>query len=107
LAIIPVVPPPVIVDPPSAPRRRRRTAPAAAATAIDPGTAILATATTTPITAWRQDLLYTTHLELTQEPLTGGELIEEVRLTHQLGLDGAVLHTERLRITANGAQVVN
>lgn len=109
LTIIPVVPPPVIADPQGAPRRRRRNAPAAtvATTVIDPGTAILATATTAPITAWRQDLLYTTHLELTQEPLTGGELIEEVRLTQQLGLDGAVLHTERLRITANGAQVVN
>lgn len=108
LAIIPVVTPLVIADPQGTPRRRRRTAPAAAAaTTIDPGAAILATASTTPITAWRQDLLYTTHLELTQEPLTGGELIEEVRLTQQLGLDGAVLHTERLRITASGVQVVN
>lgn len=105
LAIIPVVTPPVIADPPGAPRRRRRNAPAAAA--IDPGTAILASATTAPITAWRQELVYITHLEVTQEPLTGGELIEALQLTQQLGLDGAVLHTERLRITANGAQVVN
>jgi len=110
LPTIPVVPLPVIADPPDVPRRRRRNAPATATTAattIDPDAAILATASTTPITAWRQDLLYTTHLELTQEPLTGGEVIEEVRLTQQLGLDGAVLHTERLRITASGAQVVN
>ncbi|MCE7983504.1 MAG: hypothetical protein DYG89_20215 [Caldilinea sp. CFX5] len=107
LTTIPVITPPAIADPSGAPRRRRRAAPAPAATVIDPGTAILATAATTPITAWRQDLLYTTHLELTQEPLTGGELIEEVRLTQQLGLDGAVLQTERLRISANGAQVVN
>lgn len=105
LPTIPVVTPPVIADPQGAPRRRRRAAPAA--TTIDPGAAILAAATTTPITAWRQDLLYSTHLELTQEPLTGGALIEEVRLTQQLGLDGALLHSDRLRITARGAQVVN
>lgn len=107
LASIPVVALPV-ADPQGMPKRRRRAAPATAASAvIDPGTAILATAATTPITAWRQDLIYTTHLELTQEPLAAGDLIDEVRITQQLASDGALLHTERLRITASGVQAVN
>jgi hypothetical protein len=108
LATIPVVTPPVVAAPEGAPRRRRRTPAAASRAEIDPGTALLATATTTPLTAWRQDLRYTTHLEITQEPVTAaGERIEEVRITQQISANGETLHTERIRITADGAQTVN
>lgn len=105
LATIPIVTPPPLAAPQATPKRRRRNAPAAAA--IDPGTAILAAASTTPITAWRQDLRYLTHLELTQEPLAAGERIDEVQLTQHLAREGTVLHTDRLRITAQGSQAVN
>lgn len=108
LATIPIVTPPPLAAPQATPKRRRRNLPVAAASAaIDPGTAILATASTTPITAWRQDLRYLTHLELTQEPLAAGDLIDEVQLSQHLAREGALLHTDRLRITAQGAQAVN
>ena len=106
LATIPIVTPPALAVPLATPKRRRRNVPAVAG-AIDPGTAILATASTTPITAWRQDLRYLTHLELTQEPLAAGDLIDEVQLTQHLAREGTLLHTDRLRITAQGAQAVN
>jgi hypothetical protein len=102
-----------VATPVAAPRRRRRTEATAETSAasraeIDPGTAILATSTTPVLTAWRQDLLYTTQLELTEEPLTtAGEAITELRITQQLGANGQLLHTERIRVTATGAQVVN
>jgi len=111
LTSIPIVPAPVAM--PVAASRRRRTEATATPTVasraeIDPGTAILATSTTPAVTAWRQDLLYTTQLEITEEPLTvSGESITELRITQQLGANGQLLHTERIRVTASGAQVVN
>ena len=106
LATVPVVTTPPAM-PQGAPKRRRKVNPASASAAIDPGTAILATAPTTPITAWRQDLIYRTHLELTQEPLTAGDLIQEVQMTQQLGREDGILHTARMRLTATGAQAVD
>lgn len=83
LAAVPVVAAPVAA-PQAAPNPRRRRTPAAARAVIDPGTAILATASIPPITAWRQDLTYTIQLELTQEPVVAGERITEIQMSQQL-----------------------
>lgn len=96
---------PVVVAPLAAPQdapkpRRRRTPVAANAAAIDPGTAILATASLSPITAWRQDLTYTIQLELTQEPVAAGDRIAEIQMSQQLNQDGGPLHTDHVRLTA-------
>lgn len=73
-----------LATPQAAPKPHRRRTPAASAAAIDPGTAILATASLSPITAWRQDLTYTIQLELTQEPVAAGERIAEIQMSQQL-----------------------
>lgn len=99
LATVPVVEPPVAA-PQAAPKPRRRRTPAAERAVIDPGTAILATASSSPITAWRQDFTYTIQLELTQEPVTAGDRIAEIQISQQLSADGVALHTERTRLTA-------
>lgn len=110
---IPVATIPVVTPPPAAPLAPADVAPVADpvlanAAEIDPGTAIVATATTPVITAWRQDLHYVAHLEVTQEPITGaGELIQELQITRQLGANGQIFDTERTRLLADEEVIVD
>ena len=75
---------------------------------IDPGTAILATAAQPVTTVLRQDLRYVAYLEFTQEPLVAaGELIDEIRITRQIAAGEVILDTERTRLFADHAEVVD
>jgi len=76
--------------------------------APDLGLGVSSIEATAAATVWSQSLELVATLQVTHEPITSaGELIEELRITRQLGDDGQIVEVERTRLLVDDEEMVD